>query len=89
LKHIGKRKVTEMIITKRGDPKTHKPWKGHCRICGSEAEAIEAELTNFIGFGYSEQGRYYFAWEKCPICGAWDIGKDEGMFFINKVHPGI
>jgi len=72
-----------MIITKRGNPKTHKPWKGHCRICGSEAEATEDELTNFI----SGSEHYYFTLEKCPICGALDVEKDEGMFFINKIHP--
>jgi len=60
---------------KRKDPKTHKPCKRHCRICGSKAEDSEVELTNSDYIDYN--GYYNPIFIKCPMCGAWNVEKTD------------
>ena len=68
----------KMKITKRGTTTDEKIWRGTCRQCKSEAEAIEAELT-YITFDQREGGS--FSWEKCPVCGAGSETGYGGMLF--------
>lgn len=64
-------------VTKRGNPPSERIWKGTCRACQSEGEALENELTN-ITHDQREGGA--FSWEKCPVCGAGPYG---GMIFYS------
>lgn len=69
-----------MKITKRGKTINEKIWVGSCRVCKSEAEATENEMTNITENDYRNEGR--FSWEKCPVCEAGKNGYG-GMLF----HP--
>lgn len=60
-----------MKVTKRGTPPTERKWKGSCRACQSEAEAVESELT---GIQHDQRENDSFSWEKCPVCGEGPFG---------------
>jgi hypothetical protein len=66
-----------MKVTKVGKPLSARVWVGTCSNCGSEAEAVESELTHITES--QREGR--FSWEKCPVCGAGDDERYGGMLF--------
>lgn len=57
-----------MKVIKKGTPPGERIWKGQCRQCGSEVEALQKELSD-INFGdYRSEGP--FCWMTCPVCNA-------------------
>lgn len=74
-----------MKVTKVGIVPSSRIWLGSCQRCGSEAEAVEGELTRIRDT--QRDGR--FSWEKCPVCGAGGSEDAEGfggmLFYPKKV----
>lgn len=70
-----------MKITKDKQDPNIRIWVGTCRVCKSEAEAIQNELKNIM---YDGRDGYTFSWEKCPVCQAGGNKGYGGMLFYPK-----
>ena len=53
-----------MKIVRRGNLKERK-WRGDCRSCGAEIEAVESEVNNVTHYRDGKFGSV-----KCPQCNA-------------------
>jgi hypothetical protein len=71
-----------MKITKRGIPLAERKWIGKCAKCGSEAEAMEAELTHIT----HDQRDGSFSWEICPVCKAGNPKTGYGGMCFHPAH---
>ena len=71
-----------MKITKPSAPPSI--WRGVCRACQAEAEAVRPEMTH-ITEDQREGGR--FSWETCPECGAGEKGSGYGGMLFCEVKP--
>lgn len=70
-----------MKITKRS-LEDGRIWIGRCRVCKSEAEAKQSEMTHVT---YDMRDNISFSWEKCPVCEAGEESSGYGgMLFYPK-----
>ena len=71
-----------MKITKIGTKPGDRVWLGHCKKCGSEAEALQSQLHNIVE---DMREGTQFSWEKCPVCGTGSlVGNFGSMIFCPK-----
>ncbi|MBS7349287.1 MAG: hypothetical protein KIG95_03870 [Comamonas sp.] len=68
-----------MKITKRNPLPEERLWRGQCATCGSQAEAMQREMTNIT----HDQRHGSFSWEACPVCRAGEVNAwtSSGMCF--------
>jgi hypothetical protein len=55
-----------LVIVEKGTKHDNQKWVGSCRKCGSKAEGVRSDITNY---NYDPRQNYEFSWEKCPECG--------------------